>query len=97
MGLLTAGIAHTFNNLVSTIVAHADLALSEIPDESPLRDSVSTIATVRASRFGDRQPSDCLYRPAGEPTRPNPSNCSSLIQAMVQLLKASVPRPRPCT
>ena len=51
--MLTAGIAHTFNNLLSTILAHADLALDEIPSESPAHESVSTIATValRASEI----------------------------------------------
>jgi len=90
LGLLTAGIAHTFNNLASTIVAHADLALSEIPDESPVRDSVSTIATV-ALRASEIVSLLIAYTGRGEPDTAEPVELSSLIQAMVQLLKASVP------
>jgi PAS domain S-box-containing protein len=91
LGVLTAGIAHTFNNLVSTILAHADLALDEIPSESPAHDSVSTITAValRASEIVNLL---MAYAGHGDADTFEPVELSSLIHAMVKLLEASVPQ-----
>jgi PAS domain S-box-containing protein len=91
VGVLTAGIAHTFNNLASTILAHADLALDEIPSESPAHENVSTITTValRASEIVNLL---MAYAGHADSDTSEPVELSSLIQAIVQLLKASIPR-----
>jgi two-component system, cell cycle sensor histidine kinase and response regulator CckA len=91
LGVLTAGIAHTFNNLMGTIVAHAELALDEIPGESPAQESVSTIAEValRASEIVNLL---MAYAGHSDSDTSEPIELSSLIQAIVQLLKASIPR-----
>ncbi len=51
LGSLVAGVAHNFNNVLGTILAEADLALSDTPPDSPARDSLERInaATLRAS------------------------------------------------
>ena len=46
LGVMAAGIAHDFGNLLGSIFAEADLALSEIPPKTPGRDSVERIETV---------------------------------------------------
>jgi len=53
LGVMAAGIAHDFNNLLSSILVHSDLALQEIPSESPAHSSLSSITTVavRASEI----------------------------------------------
>jgi len=43
VGRLAGGVAHDFNNLLTTIGVYADLLLSDLPDDSPLRDEVSQI------------------------------------------------------
>ncbi len=91
LGVLTAGIAHTFNNLLSTILAHADLAIDEIPSESPAHENVSTIATV-ALRGSEIVNLLMAYAGHAEPDTSEPVEFSSLILAMVHLLKESVPR-----
>lgn len=51
LGLLAGGIAHDFNNLLVGILGNADLALAELSNVSPVRESVREIenAAVRAS------------------------------------------------
>jgi PAS domain S-box-containing protein len=46
LGVLVSGVAHRFNNLMGTIIAEADLAASDIPQDSPAYDSVSHINTT---------------------------------------------------
>jgi two-component system, cell cycle sensor histidine kinase and response regulator CckA len=46
LGTLAAGIAHDFNNLLGSICAQADLALSESPNDSPVREIVEGIGAV---------------------------------------------------
>jgi two-component system cell cycle sensor histidine kinase/response regulator CckA len=51
LGMLAGGIAHDFNNLLVAVLGHADLALGELPPETPVREQLENIkqAAVRAS------------------------------------------------
>jgi len=90
LGVLTAGIAHTFNTLTSTILAHAELALDELPGESPSHESVYTIAKIalRASEIVNLL---MAYAGNTDSDTSEPVELSSLTQATVRLLKASAP------
>jgi len=90
LGVLTAGIAHTFNTLTSTILAHAELALDELPGESPSHESVSTIAKIalRASEIVNLL---MAYAGNTDSDTSEPVELCSLTQATVRLLKASAP------
>jgi len=90
LGVLTAGIAHTFNTLTSTILAHAELALDELPGESPSHESVYTIAKIalRASEIVNLL---VAYAGNTDSDTSEPVELSSLTQATVRLLKASAP------
>jgi len=46
LGVMAAGVAHDFGNLLGTIFAEADLALSEIPPETPGRENVERMVAV---------------------------------------------------
>jgi two-component system, cell cycle sensor histidine kinase and response regulator CckA len=50
---LTAGIAHDFNNLVTSIFVASDLALADLPTDSPARVNIERITAVanRASEI----------------------------------------------
>jgi nitrogen-specific signal transduction histidine kinase/ActR/RegA family two-component response regulator len=50
MGALAGGIAHDFNNLLFPIIGHAEMVLDDLPQDSPLRESIQQIYTgaVRA-------------------------------------------------
>jgi len=43
LGVLAGGIAHDFNNLLMTILGNADLALSALPPDTPVRDTIQDI------------------------------------------------------
>ena len=53
LGALTAGIAHDFNTLVGSIFAASDLALFDLPADSPVRENIGRIyaAATRASEI----------------------------------------------
>ena len=53
LGVLAAGVAHDFNNLLGSIMAESDVALSDLPEESPSRENVERIAAIatRASEI----------------------------------------------
>lgn len=46
LGLLAGGVAHDFNNLLMAILGNADLALGELPADSPVHTSISEIHSV---------------------------------------------------
>ena len=46
LGVMAAGVAHDFGNLLSAILCSADLALSEIPADAAFRNDVERIASV---------------------------------------------------
>jgi signal transduction histidine kinase/CheY-like chemotaxis protein len=48
IGVLAGGIAHDFNNLLAAIMGHADLALLDLPEQSPARNHLQQV--LQASR-----------------------------------------------
>lgn len=52
LGVLAGGIAHDFNNLLTGILGHADLALLDLPANSPAQTSIAQIL-VGAKRAAD--------------------------------------------
>lgn len=52
LGVLAGGIAHDFNNLLMGVMGNADLALLELPPDSPARNQVNGIQTA-AQRAAD--------------------------------------------
>ena len=43
IGTLAGGVAHDLNNILSGIVSYPDLLLMQLPENSPIRESISTI------------------------------------------------------
>jgi PAS domain S-box-containing protein len=90
LGVLAAGIAHDFNNLLGSIFAESDVALSEVPPDSPARDSIERIGAVaiRASEIVNLL---MAYAGAGGEDRAFADvDLSLLVQEMIQLLKVSI-------
>ncbi len=88
LGLLGGGIAHDFNNLLMGIMGNADLALADVPFDSPARDCIEKVlaATRRASDLANQ-----LLAYSGEGKLvPIPLNVSNLVRDMRELLTVSV-------
>ncbi len=45
IGTLAGGIAHDFNNILFPILGHTELLLSDVPEDSPFKDSLKAIYT----------------------------------------------------
>ena len=89
LGFLAAGIAHDFNNLVSSILTACDMALTDLPPDSPARASIERIdaAAGRASEIVD-----LLMSYAGcNGGRVDRINLSQVVAEMVALLKHTAP------
>ncbi|MCP4604734.1 MAG: PAS domain S-box protein [Proteobacteria bacterium] len=46
LGVLAGGVAHDFNNLLTGVLGNVDLALMELPSESPVREMIYDIKTT---------------------------------------------------
>ena len=89
VGLLVAGVAHRFNNLMGTIIAEADLAASELSPESAEHANVMRIGAtaIRASEIVSLLMS---YAGGGSAGVPNLLNLSHVIEESLRLFKATV-------
>lgn len=87
LGVLAGGVAHDFNNLLTPILGNADLALLDLPADSPIRKRVEMIkaAAVRATAL-TRQMLAYSGRGVGSV---NAVNISSAVDDMELLLNAA--------
>jgi PAS domain S-box-containing protein len=90
LGVLAGGIAHDFNNLLTAILGHADMAMSDVPADSPTREDLERIvqAAQRASEMTNQM---LAYAGRGrfvvERLCPN-----RLVLEMSALLRVSIPK-----
>ena len=91
LGVLVSGLAHNFNNLMASIIAEADLALSELPVSSAAHEHVERINSV-AIRAADIVLLLTAYASAGPTGTLIPLNVSSVVEDTLPLIKATVSR-----
>jgi two-component system cell cycle sensor histidine kinase/response regulator CckA len=88
VGLLAGGIAHDFNNLLGSILADAELALTDLDPGMPGVEEIEQIKAV-ALRASEIVRQLMIY--AGQETaKLQPVDISSLVDEMLQLLKVSI-------
>jgi PAS domain S-box-containing protein len=89
LGVLTAGIAHDFNTLVGSIFAASDMALFDLPPDSPARENIERI-NVAATRAAEIV--NLLMAYSGASTgHIDRINLSLVVAEMLELLKGTVP------
>ncbi len=88
LGVLAGGIAHDFNNLLTGILGNADLALTEIPEESPASQSIKLVKDA-ALRSADLAKQMLAYSGKGK-FIVQPVNINRVIEQMIELLNISV-------
>ena len=90
LGVLVSGVAHSFNNIMGAIIAEADLALSELPEGSA-RGNVERISST-AIRAADIVYLLTAYSANGQGSALAPVNVSSVVEEILQLIRATVSR-----
>lgn len=88
LGVLAGGIAHDFNNLLMAILGNADMGLSELSAESPVRRRLLQIETT-ARRAAELTQQMLAYSGRGKFTI-QPIDLNVFIEDMVHLLKVSI-------
>lgn len=88
LGVLAGGIAHDFNNLLMGVMGNASLALLDLPEDSPARESLLQIESS-AQRAAELSKQMLAYSGKGRFVI-QPLNLSVLVEEMAHLLEASV-------
>jgi signal transduction histidine kinase len=88
IGILVAGLAHRFNNLLGTIIAEGDLAASEIPLESTARDGVLRMNTA-AMRASEIVALLMAYAGGGLTAHGHAVNLTDALEETLRLFKAT--------
>jgi PAS domain S-box-containing protein len=88
LGVLAGGIAHDFNNLLTVILGNADLALDELPRQSPARECLCEVreTSLRAAELCRQM---LAYSGRGQFVIET-IDLTNLVESMVNLLKTSV-------
>lgn len=87
LGVMAGGIAHQFNNLLMGILGHAELAVLELPEESPGYENMRQVERIaqRAAKLAHQM----LAYSGHSNLQPQNINVSRLIHEMTHLLDAS--------
>jgi len=88
LGVLAGGIAHDFNNLLTGILGYADLALLELPEDSPARELIGS-ALTGAQRAAELTRQMLAYSGKGKFVVQS-LNVSRVIEEMGHLLHVSI-------
>lgn len=88
LGVLAGGIAHDFNNLLVGILGNVDLALDDIPNDSPALDSLRGIETA-AKRAADLTRQMLAYSGKGRFVV-EALDLNHVVQEMTRLLEVSI-------
>ncbi len=90
IGTLAGGIAHDFNNLLTPIRGGVELAIRQLPQDSPLLDDLLPLrdASIRA---GDLVRQILAFSRRGDPELA-PVGLKSVVAETVKMLRATIPR-----
>ena len=88
LGVLAGGIAHDFNNLLMGVLGNAEIALLELPPESPARGELMNITTA-ALRAAELTKQMLAYSGKGKFVV-EALNLSKVVEEMVHLLQVSI-------
>jgi two-component system, cell cycle sensor histidine kinase and response regulator CckA len=85
IGVLAGGVAHEFNNLLTTIIGNAQLALADLPEESPVCEDIREIK--KAGDRGALLTRRLMTFSRREVFHPEPLNLNHLIHDMETLVR----------
>lgn len=88
LSVLAGGVAHEFNNLLTSILGNADLALQDLPSGSPVRESIRNIES--ASRRGAEISQQLLAYSGRRRSAAGPLVLPQLVRDMTRMLELAV-------
>lgn len=88
LGVLAGGIAHEFNNLLMSLLGNTELALLDVPADSPAAERLAAVET--AAQRAARLTREMLDYSGRGPLVVEPVELSALTRDMGQLIKAAV-------
>lgn len=90
LGVLAGGIAHDFNNLLMGVLGNAEVAMLDLPSDSPTRTELSNISAA-ALRAADLTKQMLAYSGRGK-VQVEPLDLSALVRDIGHLLEVSTPK-----
>ncbi len=91
IGLLAGGVAHDFNNILTTILGHAELASLEVDPASPAGESLT--AVIKSVRSAAHLTSQLLAYAGRGRFVLEPVAINQIVSEVSELLRTSLPRP----
>ena len=90
VGQLAGGIAHDFNNILTPIIGYADMILADLPEESTLREDLTTI--FNAAQRAKKLVSQILTFSRHFKEEAHPLAITDAIDEVFTLLSSSLPK-----
>jgi PAS domain S-box-containing protein len=89
IGNLAGGIAHDFNNILSIILGNTELALEDLPEDSPIREHI--LDAYEAGNRAKNLVNQILAFSRNEEQEPIPTRVYPIVSEAVKLLRSSLP------
>jgi len=87
LGSFAGGVAHDFNNYLSSIIGHSEMALADLPEVSPIREDVEgVLASAKRAAELTRQILIFSRQQAMTPQRLDPNDVIASIELMIARL-----------
>jgi len=90
IGTLAGGVAHEFNNVLLPILLFTDLALEDLPDDSPVRSNLERVMKLANRAKGLTDQILTFSRPSGEAMVDIP-DLAPVIDEAVSMVRALIP------
>ncbi|MHC5037663.1 MAG: hybrid sensor histidine kinase/response regulator, partial [Planctomycetota bacterium] len=88
LAVLAGGVAHDFNNILTGLLGHVDLAMEELPSENPAHPFLQQIETA-SNRLADLTNQMLAYSGKGV-FKVESINLSQIVEEMTHLLEVSI-------
>ena len=89
IGTLAGGIAHDFNNILSPIMIHSEMAMMDLPPDSPIRHSLEQI--FKAGERARDMIKQVLAFSRQRQQEKAPIKLSFILKEVIRLLRSSIP------